>query len=168
MGRCVHLPESLSSGELLTADALFRLCKALLHRRVVLSGYGYDDEDDETEEEVEGYFRELLRNPAAEHFTTDQVGDLLGEALMRRDTGCLQCLLKSPQALQLSPGKVEQIMGRDPRIRGISITNYQLPNGPIRAGRRWGQRHPQGANLGSNGVLKLLSKTHTMAATSPP
>ena len=46
--------------------------------------------------------------------------------------------------------------------------NYQLPNGPIRAGRRWGQRHPQGANLGSNGVLKLLSKTHTMAATSPP
>ena len=40
----------------------------------------------------------------------------------------------------------------------LEVTNYQLPNGPIRAGRRWGQRHPQGANLGSNGVLKLLSK----------
>ena len=31
---------------------------------------------------------------------------------------------------------------------------YQLPNGPVKAGRRWGQRHPQGANLGSNGILK--------------
>ena len=48
------------------------------------------------------------------------------------------------------------------------ITNYQLPNGPVKAGRRWGQRHPQGANLGSIGILKSLSKTHTMAATSPP
>ena len=48
------------------------------------------------------------------------------------------------------------------------ITNYQLPNGPVKAGRRWGQRHPQGANLGSNGILKFLSKTDTMAATSPP
>ena len=47
-------------------------------------------------------------------------------------------------------------------------TNYQLPNGPVKAGRRWGQRHPQGANLGSNGILKFLSKTDTMAATSPP
>ena len=44
----------------------------------------------------------------------------------------------------------------------------QLQNGPVKAGRRWGQRHPQGANLGSNGILKFLSKTHTMAATSPP
>ena len=44
----------------------------------------------------------------------------------------------------------------------------QLPNGPVKAGRRWGQRHPQGANLGSNGILKFLSKTHTTAATSPP
>ena len=49
-----------------------------------------------------------------------------------------------------------------------TITNYQLPNGPVKAGRRWGQRHPQGANLGSNGILKFLSKTDTMAATSPP
>ena len=44
----------------------------------------------------------------------------------------------------------------------------KLPNGPVKAGRRWGQRHPQGANLGSNGILKFLSKTDTMAATSPP
>ena len=50
----------------------------------------------------------------------------------------------------------------------IPITNYQLPNGPVKAERRWGQRHPQGANLGSNGILKFLSKTDTMAATSPP
>ena len=49
-----------------------------------------------------------------------------------------------------------------------SNTNYQLPNGPVKAGRRWGQRHPQGANLGANGILKFLSKTDTMAATSPP
>ena len=42
-------------------------------------------------------------------------------------------------------------------------TNYQLPNGPVKAERRWGQRHPQGANLGSNGILKFLSKTDTMA-----
>ena len=36
--------------------------------------------------------------------------------------------------------------------------NYQLPNDPVKAGRRWGQRHPQGANLGSNGILNFLSK----------
>ena len=47
------------------------------------------------------------------------------------------------------------------------LTNYQK-NYPVKAGRRWGQRHPQGANLGSNGILKFLSKTDTMAATSPP
>ena len=48
------------------------------------------------------------------------------------------------------------------------ITNYQLPDGPVKAGRRWGQRHPQGANLGSNGILKFLSKLKQSAATSPP
>jgi hypothetical protein len=31
--------------------------------------------------------------------------------------------------------------------------NYQLPNGLIKVRRRWGQRHPQGANSGSNGKL---------------
>ena len=49
-----------------------------------------------------------------------------------------------------------------------AFTNYQLPNGPVKAGRRWGQRHPQGANLGSNGRLKFLSKLKQSAATSPP
>ena len=36
----------------------------------------------------------------------------------------------------------------------------QLPNGPVKlAGRGWGgQHHPQGANFGSNGILKFLSK----------
>ena len=48
------------------------------------------------------------------------------------------------------------------------ITNYQLPDGPVKAGRRWGQRHPQGANLGSNGILKFLSKLKQSAAISPP
>ena len=42
--------------------------------------------------------------------------------------------------------------------KSLPITNYQLPNGPVKAGRRWGQRHPQGANLGSNGILNFLSK----------
>ena len=42
--------------------------------------------------------------------------------------------------------------------RCLFVTNYQLPNGPVKAGRRWGQRHPQGANLGSNGILNFLSK----------
>jgi hypothetical protein len=36
-------------------------------------------------------------------------------------------------------------------IKCLSI--YQLPNGLIKVRRRWGQRHPQGANLGSNGKL---------------
>jgi hypothetical protein len=38
----------------------------------------------------------------------------------------------------------------------IPITNYQLPNGLIKVRRRWGQRHPQGANSGSNGKLKRM------------
>ena len=41
-------------------------------------------------------------------------------------------------------------------------TNYQIPNGPVKVEHRWGQRHPQGANLGSNGMLKCMSKTHTI------
>ena len=40
----------------------------------------------------------------------------------------------------------------------LPIINYQLPNGPVKAGRRWGQRHPQGANLGSNGIHNFMSK----------
>ena len=41
----------------------------------------------------------------------------------------------------------------------LSNYNYQLPDGPVKAGRRWGQRHPQGASLGSNGILvNFLSK----------
>ena len=34
----------------------------------------------------------------------------------------------------------------------VRYTQYHLPNGPVKAGRRWGQRHPQGANLGSKGI----------------
>ena len=44
------------------------------------------------------------------------------------------------------------------KLQHVRYTNYQLPDGPVEAGRRWGQRHPQGANLGSNGRLKFLSK----------
>ena len=54
-----------------------------------------------------------------------------------------------------------EVLGKGRRIRSLDDYNYQLPNGPVKAGRRWGQRHPQGANLGSNGILKFLSKTHT-------
>lgn len=41
----------------------------------------------------------------------------------------------------------------------LQITDYRLPNGSIKVERRWGQRHPQGANLGSNGRLKLIAET---------
>ena len=34
------------------------------------------------------------------------------------------------------------------KLRMCQNANYQLPNGLVKAGRRWGQRHPQGANLG--------------------
>ena len=61
-------------------------------------------------------------------------------------------------------GKVSAFMNQNPRkvaafvSECLDYTNYQLPDGPVKAGRRWGQRHPQGANLGSNGILKFLSK----------
>ena len=49
----------------------------------------------------------------------------------------------------------------------LPITIYQVA--PSKRGADGGrQRHPQGANLGSNGILKFLSKTDTMAATSRP
>jgi hypothetical protein len=40
----------------------------------------------------------------------------------------------------------------------LPITIYQLPNGLIRVRRRWGQRHPQGANSDAEcgGLLVLL------------
>ena len=54
------------------------------------------------------------------------------------------------------------------RYNAYDELDHQLPNGPVKAGHWWGQRRPQRANLGSNGILKFLSKTDTMAATSPP
>jgi len=36
-----------------------------------------------------------------------------------------------------------------------TFQDYILPIGPIKVGRQWGQRGPHGANLGSNGILKL-------------
>jgi hypothetical protein len=39
--------------------------------------------------------------------------------------------------------------------------NHQLPNGLIKVRRRWGQRHPQGANSGSNGKLELLQNSNS-------
>jgi hypothetical protein len=38
----------------------------------------------------------------------------------------------------------------------MPITNYQLPNGLIKVRRRWGQRHPQGANPGMHSFPKQL------------
>ena len=72
------------------------------------------------------------------------------------------CLVPKVQFLLLEVGK------RHHHQNSSKSTNYQLPNGPVKAGRRWGQRHPQGANLGSNGILKFLYKIRTTAATSPP
>jgi hypothetical protein len=40
--------------------------------------------------------------------------------------------------------------------RRLLITNYQLPNGLIKVRRRWGQRHPQGANPNCHKTKKLL------------
>jgi hypothetical protein len=47
------------------------------------------------------------------------------------------------------------------------ITNYQLPNGLIKVRRRWGQRHPQGANSGSNGKLKLMLNSKQLPPAHP-
>jgi hypothetical protein len=48
-------------------------------------------------------------------------------------------------ALMVPFGNVDSVI--------IPITDYRLPNGLIKVRRRWGQRHPQGANSGSNGKL---------------
>jgi hypothetical protein len=48
-----------------------------------------------------------------------------------------------------------------------TITNYQLPNGLIKVRRRWGQRHPQGANSGSNGKLKLMRNSKQLPPAHP-
>jgi hypothetical protein len=45
--------------------------------------------------------------------------------------------------------------------------NYQLPNGLIKVRRRWGQRHPQGANSGSNGKLKLMLNSKQLPPAHP-
>ena len=90
-------------------------------------------------------------------------------------SGILQCLVVAAPLLR-------QISQAGPSLRGVFLqgldvwvstvvellitsdntllqhTNYQLPNGPVKAGRRWGQRHPQGANLGSNGIHNFMSK----------
>jgi hypothetical protein len=47
------------------------------------------------------------------------------------------------------------------------FTNYQLPNGLIKVRRRWGQRHPQGANSGSNGKLKLMLNSKQLPPAHP-
>jgi hypothetical protein len=46
-------------------------------------------------------------------------------------------------------------------------TNYQLPNGLIKVRRRWGQRHPQGADSGSNGKLKLMLNSKQLPPAHP-
>jgi hypothetical protein len=59
-----------------------------------------------------------------------------------------------------TPRQSVHVMGTDQAAALVTIlvpiTNYQLPNGLIKVRRRWGQRHPQGANSGSNGKLKLM------------
>jgi hypothetical protein len=62
------------------------------------------------------------------------------------------CLFVPPRCLD---DILSEVQGLWHFCSGISITNYQLPNGLITVRRRWGQRHPQGANSGSNGKLEL-------------
>jgi hypothetical protein len=45
--------------------------------------------------------------------------------------------------------------------------NYQLPNGLIKVRRRWGQRHPQAANSGSNGKLELKLNSKQLPPAHP-
>jgi hypothetical protein len=48
--------------------------------------------------------------------------------------------------------------------------NYQLPNGLIKVHvvrRWWGQCHPQGANSGSNGKLKLMLNSKQLPSAHP-
>ena len=84
------------------------------------------------------------------------------------DTGSMECSRSSRVIFCTQVVFAGRSSGESLRFMQVAQSNYQLPNGPVKAGRRWGQRHPQGANLGSNGILKFLSKTHTTAATSPP
>jgi hypothetical protein len=46
-------------------------------------------------------------------------------------------------------------------------TPYQLPNSLIKVTRRWGQRHPQGANSGSNGKLELMPNSKELPPAHP-
>jgi hypothetical protein len=52
-------------------------------------------------------------------------------------------------------------------LKQAHYTNYQLPNGLIKVRRRWGQRHPQGANSGSNGKLKLMLNSKQLPPAHP-
>ena len=54
-------------------------------------------------------------------------------------TQAVECFESRSRDRDLRPVEMFQLI--DPLL-----TNYQLPNGPVKAGRRWGQRHPQGAN----------------------
>ena len=96
------------------------------------------------------WFGYTHQSPAGDLFAVSVVGCLLGYS------SCLVVWI--PLFLDPSDG----VFGRFDlaALCGCRtlITNYQLPNGPVKAGRRWGQRHPQGANLGSNGILNFLSK----------
>ena len=73
---------------------------------------------------------------------------------------CLLLLLSlMPMEPSLAPERASPFWGQLVICNLLfMLFNYQLPNGPVKAGRRWGQRHPQGANLGSNGIHNFMSK----------
>jgi hypothetical protein len=50
---------------------------------------------------------------------------------------------------------ISQPCGLHQKVQQICCWMFKipLPNGLIKVRRRWGQRHPQGANSGSNGKL---------------
>jgi hypothetical protein len=49
----------------------------------------------------------------------------------------------------------------------VSPLRLPLPNGLIKVRRRWGQRHPQGANSGSNGKLELMPNSKWLPPAHP-
>ena len=54
--------------------------------------------------------------------------------------GCLDTMLQEPWDKVAAVANPRQSVSSN-----LINTNYQLPDGPVKAGRRWGQRHPKSA-----------------------
>jgi hypothetical protein len=56
---------------------------------------------------------------------------------------------------------------KDAAMNQLPLPLIPLPNGLIKVRRRWGHRHPQGANSGSNGKLKLMPNSKWLPPAHP-